>query len=136
MPNNYYCPYCKCNMNIDNSLVLGVKSSSGERGIVFLETELGDYSRTTHPEFQLKEGEGYKFYCPACHATLNKQENPKLVKLHMVDDKGKECEINISNIIGEHCTYKIQDRKVKAYGPDAATYRKYLDVPAEYRKYL
>ena len=136
MSNNYYCPFCKCNMNIRNSLVFGVKSSSGERGIVFLETELGDYSRTTNPEFQLKEGEAYKFYCPACHAVLNKEEQRNLVRLHMTDEKGKESEIIISNIIGEQCTYKIQDKEVRAYGPDAERYRKYLDVPSEYRKYI
>ena len=136
MSNNYYCPFCKCNMNIGSSLVLAVKSPTSERGILFLETELGDYNKTTHPEFHLKEGTGYKFYCPACHGTLNKENNPKLVKLHMVDEKGKQCEINISNIIGENFTYQIADKKVKVYGPDAGRYRKYLDVPAEYQKYL
>jgi len=136
MANNFYCPYCKSNMNIDNSLVFGVKSTAGDRGILFLETELGDYGKTTHPEFQLREGEEYRFYCPACHACLNKKENSNLVKLFMTDEDGKESEINISNIIGEHCTYKIQDKDIKAYGPNAGRYSQYLDVPEEYQKYL
>ncbi len=54
----------------------------------------------------------------------------------MTDDSGKEFEINISNIIGEHCTYKIQDKSAEAFGPDAERYRKYLDLPLEYHKYL
>lgn len=137
MANNFYCPFCKSNMNIESSIIFGLKSpSSGKRGILLLQTELGDYRRTTHPEFQLKEGEEYNFYCPACHAKLNKKANPNLVALFMTDEEGKECEINISNIIGEHATYKIQEKDVKAYGPNAGRYWKYFDVPEEYQKYL
>ena len=76
------------------------------------------------------------YSCPECKSKMNKEENFHLVKVHMTDDNGKEVEINISNIIGEHCTYKIQEKKVEAFGPDAKRYRNYLDVPDEYRKYL
>jgi len=136
MPNNFYCPNCRSNMNIENSLVLAVKSRSSERGMIFLDTELGNYERTTHPEFKLNEGEEYNFYCPVCHFKLNKEDKPNLVMLHMTDNDGKECEINISNIIGEQFTFQIKDKEVRAYGPHAELYKKYLDVPEEDRKYL
>lgn len=136
MPNNYFCPICKSNMNIGNSLVFSAKSPDNEKGLIFLNTELGNYRKRTHPDFKLRKGVEYKFYCPVCHAKLNKEDNPHLVKMHMTDESGKECEINISNIIGEHCTYKIQDKKTEAFGPDAEHYKKYLDVPSEYQKYL
>lgn len=136
MANNFYCPICQSNINIGNSLVFSAKSPENEKGLIFLDTELGNYIKTTHPDFKLKEGVEYKFYCPVCHAKLNKTENPNLVKMFMTDESGNEFEINISNIIGEHCTYKIKDRETEAYGPDAERYRKYLDVPGEYRKYL
>lgn len=136
MANNFYCPICRSNMNIGNSLVFSAKSPENEKGLIFLDTELGNYSKTTHPDFILKKGVEYKFYCPVCHAKLNKPDNPHLVKMFMTDESGNEFEINISNIIGEHCTYKIRDRETEAYGPDAERYRKYLDVPGEYRKYL
>ena len=136
MANNYYCPICKSNMNIGSSLVFSAKSPENDKGLIFLETELGDYSKTTHPDFKLQEGIEYKFYCPVCHAKLNKEENANLVRVLMRDESGEQFEINISNIIGEHCTYKIQDKKAEAYGPDAERYRKYLDLPLEYRKYL
>jgi hypothetical protein len=123
-------------MNIGNSLVFSAKSPQNERGLIFLDTELGNYARTTHPDFKLKPGEEYKFYCPVCHFKLNKEDNFNLVKVNMTDESGKEFEINISNIIGEHCTYKIREKKVEAFGRDASRYRKYLDVPPEYRKYL
>jgi len=123
-------------MNIGSSLVFSAKSPENEKGLVFLDTELGSYTKTTHPDFKLNEGIEYKFYCPVCHAKLNKEDNPNLVKVHMTDENGKESEINISNIIGEHCTYKIEDKKAEAFGPDAERYSKYIDLPLEYRKYL
>jgi hypothetical protein len=123
-------------MNIGNSLVFSAKSPENERGLIFLNTELGDYTKTTHPDFQLHDGLEYKFYCPVCHFKLNKEENFNLVRVLMIDESGKEFEINLSNIIGEHCTYKIQEKKVEAYGPDARRYSQYLDVPPEYHKYL
>lgn len=123
-------------MNIGSSLVFSAKSPQNERGLIFLDTELGNYTKTTNPDFELHEGLEYKFYCPVCHFKLNKEENFNLVRVYMTDEKGKEFEINISNIIGEHCTYKIQEKKVEAYGPDAKRYSQYLDVPSEYHKYL
>jgi hypothetical protein len=123
-------------MNIGSSLVFSAKSPQNERGLIFLDTELGNYTKTTHPDFQLKEGVEYKFYCPVCHYKLNKEENFNLVRVYMTDESGKEVEINISNIIGEQCTYKIQEKKVEAYGRDAKRYSQYLDVPPEYHKYL
>ncbi|MFH0759326.1 MAG: hypothetical protein V2B15_18715 [Bacteroidota bacterium] len=136
MANNYFCPVCKSNMNIGNSLVFSAKSPDNVKGLVFLNTELGDYTKTTHPDFELQKGVEYKFYCPVCHANLNKKDIPNLVKVLMTDESGTEYEINISNIIGEYCTYKILDKKTEAFGPDADHYRKYLDLPGEYRKYL
>jgi hypothetical protein len=123
-------------MNIGSSLVFSAKSPQGERGLIFLDTELGNYTKTTHPDFQLHEGLEYKFYCPVCHYKLNKEENFNLVRIYMTDETGKEVEINISNIIGEQCTYKIQEKKVEAFGRDAKRYSQYLDVPPEYHKYL
>jgi len=136
MANNYYCPICRSNISIGSFLVFSAKSPENEKGLVFLDTELGNYTRTTHPDFELQEGVEYKFYCPVCHAKLNKEENPNLVKVHMTDQEGHEFEINLSNIIGEHCTYKIEEKVVQAFGPDADRYKKYLDLPLEYHKYL
>ena len=136
MSNNYSCPECKSKMNVGNSIVFSAKSPDNERGLIFLDTELGNYTKTTNPDFKLHEGKEYKFYCPVCHAKLNKQENEHLVRVNMTDETGKVYEINISNIIGKKFTYKIQEKKVEAFGPDAKKYSKYLDLPPEYHKYL
>ena len=136
MANNYFCPICRSNMNIGTSLVFSAKSPDNEKGLLFLDTELGNYTKMTHPDFQLHNGVEDKFYCPVCHSKLNKEDNPQLVKVYMTDESGKEFEIMISNTIGEHCTYKIQDKAAEAFGRDAKRHEKYLDVPLEYRKYL
>ena len=54
MSNNYSCPECNGKMNIGNSLVFSAKSPDNERGIIFLDTELGSYSKKTHPGFVLQ----------------------------------------------------------------------------------
>lgn len=136
MDDDYLCPFCKCQMRIENAFVFGVKSKDGKRGIIFLDPELGNYSKTTHPSFKLVAGQDYKFYCPACHATLNTRENQNLVKVHMVDSKGTEYDLFISNIIDEKCTFKTRDKEIETFGPDAERYKKYFDLPQEYKKYL
>lgn len=136
MTNNYLCPICRSYINVGSSVVFSAKSPENEKGLIFLDTELGNYTKTTHPEFKLREGVEYKFYCPVCHAKLNDKEKPNLVKMFMSDESGKEFEIYISNIIGEHCTYKIKDKETEEFGPHAERYRKYLDLPREYQKYL
>jgi len=136
MTNDYFCPFCKCQMRIKNALVFGVKSRDGKRGIIFLHPELGNYTKTTHPSFKLKTGEDYKFYCPACHAVLNTSEKNNLVKVNMTDKEGNHYDVFISNIIGEKCTYTVKDKQLEAYGPDMERYKKYFDLSPEYKKYL
>lgn len=136
MANDYLCPSCKSHMRVEDAFVFGVKSKEGERGIVFLHPELGNYTKTTHPSFKLIPGQDYNFYCPACHARLNTKDNPNLVMVHMSDSSGTVYELYISNIIDEKCTYKVQDKVVEAYGPDEDRYKKYFDLSPEYKKYL
>jgi len=133
---DYYCPICKGQLRVGDNLVFTAKSKTNNKGLVFLSPELGNYTTTKHPSFEIKEGEEYLFQCPICHATLNKEENKNLVKVFMVDENEKEYEILFSGIAGEKCTYKLHDKKVEGMGPDVELYKKYVDVPKEYQKYL
>ncbi|MFP3861289.1 MAG: hypothetical protein ACLFUW_10740 [Bacteroidales bacterium] len=133
---DYYCPMCKGQLRVNDNLVFVAKSKKNEKGLIFLSPELGNYRTSKHPSFNIEEGEVYKFLCPICHATLNKEKNDKLVKVFMVDEKGHEYEIFFSGIAGEKCTYKMRDKQVEGIGPDVELYKKYFDVPEEYQKYL
>ena len=134
----YICKICRGNLNVKTSIVLAAsKLHSSKRGLVFLNPELGNYTTTTHPSFEIQEGEEYVYTCPICHSQLNSTKYKHLVRIIMIDEKGKEYNIYFSGIAGEKCTYKIREDKVELKtGPDTKTYDKYFDVPEEYKKYL
>ena len=135
MAKDYFCPICKGQLRVKNSILLSARSKQNEKGLVFLNSEIGDYAITTHPTFQIHEGEEYIFSCPICHATLNREENPHLVKIHMKDGN-ENFEVYFSSLAGEKCTYKISDKSIEQIGPDSSHYKQYFDVPEEDKKYL
>jgi RNA polymerase subunit RPABC4/transcription elongation factor Spt4 len=134
----YVCKICRGCLNVKTSIVLAAsRLHSSKRGLVFLNPEIGNYTTTTHPSFQIEEGEEYIYTCPICHSQLNSTKYKHLVRIIMIDENGKEYNIYFSGIAGEKCTYKIRENKVEVKtGPDVKTYDKYFDVPDEYKKYL
>ena len=135
MAKDYYCPICKGQLRVKSFILLSAKSKNNEKGLIYLNSEIGDYSITNHPDFEIRDGEEYTFYCPICHATLNREENPHLVKIYMKDGD-EDFEIYFSSLAGEKCTYKISDKSIEQIGPDANHYKQYFDVPEEDKKYL
>lgn len=137
MATEYLCKACKGVLNVKTSIVLSAtKVNSVKKGLIFLNPELGNYTVTTHPTFVIDEGEEYIINCPICHAHLNSLKYDHLVRILMVDEKGKQFDVYFSDIIGEKCTYKISGTSVEKIGPDSVKYDKYFDVPEEDRKYL
>ena len=117
--------------------LLPQNSNSSKRGLIFLNPEIGNYTTTTHPSFQIKEGEEYIYTCPICHSQLNSTKYNHLVRIILIDEDRKEYNIYFSGIAGEKCTYKIRGNKVEEKkGPDVKIYNKYFEVPEEDRKYL
>ena len=147
---DYLCKACRGHLNVKTSIVLSAsKMNSSQRGLVYLDPELGNYTKTTHPSFQMEKGSEYLINCPICHSQLNSMKYPHLVRIVMIalkislseiifliDENGKEYDIYFSGIVGENCTYKISETGVEKSGPDANLYGKYFDVPDEDRKYL
>ena len=136
MANDYLCPVCRGQLRIENSLVISVKSKMNKKGLIFLNPEIGNYGKVAHPTFDIIPGDEYTIFCPICHATLNREENPHLVKLNMIDEKGVEVDVFISGIVGEKCTYVVKGKELHGAGPDKQLYEKYFDVPEADKKYL
>jgi hypothetical protein len=137
MATEYLCKVCRGHLKVKTSIVLAAtKTNSSERGLIFLNPEIGNYTTTTHLSFKVKEGEEYIYTCPICHSQLNSAKYNHLVRVIMIDDDGKEYNIYFSGIAGEKCTYKIRGTKMEVQGPDAKKYNKYFEVPEEDRKYL
>jgi hypothetical protein len=133
----YLCKVCRGHLKVKTSIVLAAtKTNSSEKGLIFLNPEIGNYTTTTHPSFQIKEGEEYIYTCPICHSQLNSAKYNHLVRVIMIDDDMKEYDIYFSGIAGQKCTFKIRGKKLEAKGADAKLYTKYFEVPEEDRKYL
>lgn len=133
---DYYCPVCKGQLRVENNLTFVAKSKTNKKGLIFLSPELGNYTTSKHPGFEVEEGEEFTFLCPICHTTLNREKNNNLVKVFMADEDGHEYEIFFSGIAGEKCTYKMRDKQFEGMGPDVELYKQYFDVPEEYQQYL
>lgn len=137
MATEYLCKVCRGHLKVNTSIVLAAsKINSSERGLIFLNPEIGDYTTTTHPSFTIREGSEYVYTCPICHSQLNSAKYNHLVRIIMIDDEKKEYDIYFSGIAGQKCTYKIRGKKMEIRGPDAKLYSKYFEVPEEDRKYL
>ena len=135
----YLCKVCRGNLNVKTSIILAATNLTdrSQRGLVYLNPELGNYTSTTHPSFEIREGEEYLYTCPICGAQLNSMKYLHLVRILMKDEEGKEFNIYFSGIAGEECTYKIRGSKIEQKtGPDVKIYDKYFEVPEEDRKYL
>jgi len=135
----YLCKVCRGHLNVKTSIILAAArlSDRNQRGLVYLNPELGNYTTTTHPTFKINEGEEVIYTCPICGAQLNSMKYLHLVRILMQDEEGKEFNIYFSGIAGEKCTYKIRGNKVEqTAGPDVKIYDKYFEVPDEDRKYL
>lgn len=134
---DYLCKACRGHLKVKTSIVLAAqKMNSSTRGLVFLNPEIGNYTKTTHPTFKIEEGEEYIYTCPICHSLLNSAKFGHLVRIIMVDDNKKEYDIYFSDIEGEKCTFKLGEGEFEIKGPDAKLYDKYFDIPEEDRKYL
>lgn len=133
----YLCKVCRGHLKVITSIVLAAeKINSSKKGLIFLNPELGNYTTTTHPSFNVLEGEEYIYTCPICHSQLNSAKYKHLVRIIMIDEANKEFDIYFSDIAGEKCTFKISETSVEKKGPDTQRYAKYFEVPAEDRKYL
>jgi hypothetical protein len=133
----YLCKVCRGHLNVKTSVVLAAsKTNSSQRGLIFLNPELGNYIITTHSSFQVIEGEEYIYTCPICHSQLNSAKYAHLVRILMIDDNGIEYNIYFSGIAGQKCTFKIAGDELEEQGSDAKLYTKYFEVPEEDRKYL
>ena len=69
----YLCKVCRGHLNVKTSIILSATNLAdrGQRGLVYLNPELGNYTKTTHPSFDIKEGEEYIYTCPICGAQKN-----------------------------------------------------------------
>ncbi len=116
---NYICPKCRGYLNACDYIIFNSKTEKGERGLILLHPELGNYTVLHHPEFKFEQGEVVEFFCPICGESLSVKEKENFAKILMVDENGKEFTILFSRVAGEKSTYKIQGESIEIFGRDA-----------------
>lgn len=120
----YLCPHCKGHLRLANEIVFLTKTSKGESGLVLLNPKIGDYNVIVDPKLQYEPGDHTNFICPICYENLDAKElGANLAHVIRVDRAGKESQIYFSKVVGEKCTFKVEDGKVESYGDDADNYK-------------
>ncbi|HOY31796.1 MAG TPA: hypothetical protein PKW80_07970 [Bacteroidales bacterium] len=120
---NYICPYCKGHLNVNDNIVLIVRNKKDKQGLVFLSTELGNYSSHMISSLEIEKGDAVDFFCPYCHTNIEfHKEKTNLVRLTREDKHGKKSQVIFSKIYGEKATYHIDEHKVMSYGEHAKQY--------------
>lgn len=121
--NEYICPKCHGYLKVNKKIIFIAKKISGEKGIILLNPQLGDYKRIFHKSLNISEGDHLTFMCPICQSDLSAQEiSNNLARILMTDENGNEFKILFSEIIGENCTYKVFKDEVEAFGEDSSEY--------------
>ncbi len=116
---NYICPACRSYLNAHDYIIFSAKTAKGERGLILLHPELGNYTVHHHPEFKFEQGEVVEFFCPVCGESLSVKQKENFAKILMTDESGKEFTILFSRVAGEKSTYKIQGESIEIFGKDA-----------------
>ncbi|MBU0551929.1 hypothetical protein KJ940_10605 [Myxococcota bacterium] len=120
MSRTYFCPHCKAILNPNIKVVLAVQAH-GQRGLILLSAQPGDYEVIVAPAFQLNEGDDVDFFCPVCQASLRCPQDSHLAELGFRSING-EGRVEFSRVYGEHATYFVTKEEISSFGESADLY--------------
>ncbi len=109
MKNHYICPHCRGHLRVGENIVLKVRNTLREKGIMLLHPEVGNYTSLIHPDFSVIEGERLDFFCPLCMNYLDAAIDENLVHMIMVDGQGTEHKVYFSRVADEQSPYRVSD---------------------------
>lgn len=131
--NVYYCPHCFGVVSISDKIILKIKSSKSDLGLIMLSAKINDYTSEITESVKMVEGEHYNFYCPLCSAWLNLEPlHKRLIKLLMKDKDNKKHKVFFSGIFGENCTYVLKDYDLEYFGSHS---KRYIDQIEKYKEF-
>jgi hypothetical protein len=113
---DYHCPNCSQLLNTDNTVILKIEKSTGEKGIIELDPKVGKYSYKCEPNMIFKNGEEMEFFCPACKINLQSEKFPKFVELRLSVSSSVHFEMLFSRVFGDRRTYVITEDMTEKYG--------------------
>ena len=122
MSRYYHCPHCTRILNPGTKVVLLIEQN-GDRELILLSPDLGDYT-VVHPlSFEPELGKKYTFCCPVCQRNLTSAVNDNLVELDAETDYGRSERVGFSRVYGERATFVGSGPDhVTLYGDHATRY--------------
>ena len=118
----YHCPHCDKVLNPGTKVVL-VIDHKGERELILLSPDLGDYTVFYPLSFEPELGRKYIFRCPVCQTDLTSSINDNLVELEAETDDGRSEKVGFSRVYGERATFVGSGPEhVTLYGDHATRY--------------
>ena len=136
MTNHHFlCPHCRGHLKVGDFIVLTVRNSKKEKGLLLLHPEIGNYNSLKHPQFEYREGESIEFFCPLCQHRLHSDFDDNLVFVNMIDDSGKEFDIYFSRIAGEKSTFQVSGETVMESGEHSGRYT-YFKMSHKFKRFL
>lgn len=122
MSRHYSCPHCNKVLNPGTKVVLLI-NNQGDRELILLSPELGDYTVVYPLSFEPKLGQRYTFLCPVCQYDLTSDENENLVELEAETLDGRSERVGFSRVFGERATFVgTGPDHVTLYGDHATRY--------------
>lgn len=121
MQRKYFCPHCRGLLN-PGTKVIFVIEHGGDRGLLLLSPEVGDYAVVLAESFPIEPGTRNDFSCPICHHDLKSPANDNLVEILCRLPDGGEAKIDFSRVAGEHATFVCGPRGVRSFGEHASLY--------------
>lgn len=128
MDNHFICPKCRSYLNVENELVFAAKDENGKKGLILLSPKLGDYTVKSNPNYEVRKGSKYEFFCPVCNQELATGVNENLSRVHMVDSNQNEYEVLFSKIAGEKSTYTLIGESLSMYGEHYGNYIDFVNL--------
>jgi hypothetical protein len=122
MKRNYHCPHCRRTLNPGTKVVLLI-DNDGDRELILLSPDLGDYTVVYPLSFEPRLGLRYTFFCPVCQTDLTSAANENLVGLDAETDDGRRERVGFSRVYGERATFVgSAPGHVTLYGDHATRY--------------
>jgi len=135
MEKHFVCPHCNGHLKVRNSIILRVRNEKKKYGLLLLNSQIGNYDSTRHPDFEYNEGEVLDFSCPICRHSLSTAIDENLIYVVMIDNQGVEHDIYFSRISGEHSTFQVTGDTVMATGEHSGKYT-YFSMSDRFKQYL
>ena len=112
---NFFCPFCKEQLNDTGEIELKTVRRSGEVGKIFLAADFGNYTYRKEPDVNFVDGEIVDFLCRCCNVNLEAPQHEGFAQLNMRVDENIEFEVIFSRQAGKRKTYVITEDGIETY---------------------